>query len=543
VTTAIVPRRTTLAVALVPALVAAVVMAGVLANGFVYDDPMAVELARQPAAALAFRRFGLSYLSIHLERLVWDAWAPGLHATNLVLHAVASALAALLALRVSAAPAVGLLTGLLFAVHPVHVEAVASIENRKDLLAMVFVATSALLYLRPIRSPWTLPAAIGAWLLALLAKDAAAIGLAVVLPLHDLLLRPAAERAVVLRRALPLGVVALVATVAAAGSIVDRFSAAAVFTSTTGHAATYDQSLRTTLASIPTIARLLVFPATLSADYPVRVPAGFADARVLAGVFVAAGWIAAAVASARRRPLVGWAMAWVVVMYLPVSNVVPLTQFFVAERYLYVPSFGICLLAALGLDALRHARAPALRAGAIAAAVVVVAAGAVRSAARTRDWRDDLTLWSAAIAAIPDASSKTHGQLALALSNARRGAESIPHFERALALGPEFADLHNNLGLELMRVGRNADAAAHFRRALELWPGNPLVHFNLGTALLAIGERDEGLAQYRIVLRDETWARIPPALAAALGSGGQTPGAVRRSLEEWIRRTQPGLTP
>jgi Flp pilus assembly protein TadD len=175
--------------------------------------------------------------------------------------------------------------------------------------------------------------------------------------------------------------------------------------------------------------------------------------------------------------------------------------------------------------------------------VVLVAAGAARAAARTRDWRDDLTLWSAALAAIPDASSKTHGQLALALSNARRGAESIPHFERALALGPEFADLHNNLGLELMRVGRNAEAAAHFRRALELWPGNPLVHFNLGTALLAVGERDEGLAQYRIVLRDETWARIPPALAAALGSGGQTPGAVRRSLEEWIRRTQPGLTP
>ena len=538
-----VARRTVLAIALVPALVAAGVMTGVLANGFVYDDPMAVELARLPAADLALRRFGLSYLSIHFDRLVWDAWAPGLHATNLAFHAIASALTALLALRVSAAPGTALLAGLLFAVHPVHVEAVASIENRKDVLAMVFVATSALLYMRPTRAVWTLPAAIGAWLLALLAKDAAAIGLAVMLPLHDLLLRPPAERAAATRRALPLVVVAVIATVIAAGSLVDRFSPDAVWKATTGHVRTYRESLRTTLASVPTVARLLVAPATLSADYPVRVPPSLVDPRVLAGALVVGGWVAAAIGAARRAPVVAWAMAWVVVMYLPVSNVVPLTQFFVAERYLYVPSFGVCLLAALVLEALRRARPTGLRAVAIVAAAAVVGAGALRSAARARDWRDDLTLWSAAIAAIPDASSKTHGQLALALANVGRGAEAIPHFERALALGPEFADLHNNLGLELLRIGRADQAVTHFRRALELWPGNPLVHFNLGTALLSIGAREEGLAQYRIVLRDETWARIPPALAAALGSNGRSPGAVRTGLEDWIRRTEPGLTP
>src|SRR5262245_17722083 len=109
-----VPRRTTLIVALAPAIVAAAVMAGVIGNGLAYDDPMAVELARQPASELALRRFGLSYLSIHVDRLIWDAWPPGLHATNLLLHALASTLAALLALRVSAAPGAALVTGLLF---------------------------------------------------------------------------------------------------------------------------------------------------------------------------------------------------------------------------------------------------------------------------------------------------------------------------------------------------------------------------------------------------------------------------------------------
>ena len=347
-------HRTGLAVALAPALVAVAVMAGVLGNGFVYDDPMAVEFATSPAADLALRRFGLSYLSIHLDRLVWDAWAPGLHATNLALHAVASTLTALLALRVSAAPGAALLAGLLFAVHPVHVEAVASIENRKDLLAMVFVASSALLYMRPVRAPWTLPAAIGAWLLALLAKDAAAIGLAAMLPLHDTLLRPPAERAAAVRRALPLAAVAVVATIVAAGSLVDRFSPNAVLKATTGHTRTYGESLRTTLASVPSVARLLVAPATLSADYPVHVPASFADPGVLAGALAVVVCVAATIVAARRAPVVAWATAWVLVMYLPVSNVVPLTQFFVAERYLYVPSFGVCLLGALGDEELRQ---------------------------------------------------------------------------------------------------------------------------------------------------------------------------------------------
>ena len=539
----LVPRRTTLAVALAPALLAVAAMAGVLGNGFVYDDPMAAELARQPASELAFRRFGLSYLSIHVDRLLWDAWAPGLHATNLLLHALASALAALLALRVSAAPAAALLTGLLFAVHPVHVEAVASIENRKDVLAMVFVAASALLYTAPARRAWALPAAIATWLLALLAKDAAAIGLAVVLPLHDVLLRPPAEWTRSVRRAAAIAGVALIAIALAAGGAVERFSPEGVWLATTGHVRTYAESLRTTLAALPTTARLLVFPATLSADYPVHVPAGIADGRLLAGAGLLVAWVAAAVAAARRAPAAAWAMAWVVVMYLPVSNVVPLTQFFVAERYLYVPSFGTCLLAGLGLEVVRRARSAPVRTGALAAAALLVAAGAVRSAVRTRDWHDNLTLWTAALAAIPDASSKTHAELALALAGAQRGAEAIPHFERALAMGPEFADQHNNLGGLYLQAGRVDDAVRHFRRALELWPDNPLIHFNLGVALLASGARAEGLEHYRIVLRDETWARIPPAVAAALGSGGQTPAAVRQGMTNWIRRTEPGLTP
>jgi len=531
--------RTALLVALVPALVAAATMAAVLGNGFVYDDPMAVELARLPAAELALRRFGLSYLSIHVDRLVWDAWAPGLHATNLVLHATASALAALLALRVSAAPGAALVTGLLFAVHPVHVEAVASIENRKDILAMVFVAIAALFWLRPARPWWTLPAAIGAWLLALLAKDAAAIGLAVMLPLADLLLRPMAERRAAMVRALPLVAVGLLATALAAGALVDRFSPGAIAAATTGHMHGYGESLRTTLASVLTVARLLIVPATLSADYPIHIPASLGDPRPLAGLAILVAWVAGAIGAARHAPVAAWAMAWVLIMYLPVSNLVPLTQFFVAERYLYVPSFGVCLLAALGLDAVRRRAPPA----AVAALALLVAAGAVRSMARVPDWRDALSLWESAAGAIPGGSGRIHAELGLAYSRAERSQEAIDHFRRSIALGPEKADTQSNLGLELLKVGQVEASIPHFARAVEIWPENPIFHYNLGTALLRSGRYAAALDELRIASSDEAWRRADPSVGAALAARGLTERDFRASIAQWIAENATKIQP
>src|SRR6185503_17614698 len=101
--------------------------------------------------------------------------------------AAASSLVAALGLRLGARPWAACAAGLLFAVHPVHAEAVASIENRKEILAMILVAASVLLYLAP--RGWATPAALAAWALAMHAKEVAAVGLALVLPLADVLIR------------------------------------------------------------------------------------------------------------------------------------------------------------------------------------------------------------------------------------------------------------------------------------------------------------------------------------------------------------------
>src|SRR5262249_45690195 len=124
--------------------------------------------------------------SIRLDRLLWDAWAPGLHLTNVVVHAAATALAAGCALLLTGVASTAFLTGLLFAVHPVHVEAVASIENRKELLAFVFVAAALLLRCRRPRRAVSSSGALAALVLAFGAKDVAAAGAAVMLAAADL---------------------------------------------------------------------------------------------------------------------------------------------------------------------------------------------------------------------------------------------------------------------------------------------------------------------------------------------------------------------
>jgi hypothetical protein len=158
------------------------------------------------------------------------------------------------------------------------------------------------------------------------------------------------------------------------------------------------------------------------------------------GVVIATMTLLAFAWTARSAPVVAFALLWTVAMYLPVSNLLPVSHFFVAERYLYVPSFGICLLLALMLDALAGVQYRTHRGHVWAAAVacLIVAAGAARTFHRTLDWRDSLTFWSANVHSVPEASARANFSLGLALFREERPAEAIPHFERAVKMVPHF---------------------------------------------------------------------------------------------------------
>jgi len=344
---------------------------------------------------------------------------------------------------------------------------------------------------------------------------------------------PWSERvAMTVRRLVPLVVVGVVMTVWYGGNLAEKFRPGSVAFTTDRACNTYGEVLATSAAAVPEVARLLVLPLRLSADYPTRPQLGLTTP-ALSGIAIVLAAVALALWLAPRAPVAAFAVAWVAITYLPVSNVVPLTAYFVAERYLYVPSFGICLLAAIALDRLSGRRGLALT-----IAAVVLLAGAIRSRVRVRDWRDDVTLWTAALRVFPEGSARIHSEIGRVLAEDGRTDEALPHLEAALALEPTRPEAHSHLGFALLKAGRVSEALPHFRRALELWPENPRIRHNLAMALLAAGERDNAIRELRIVASEDAWRNLPAAVLAAVKKRGQTPEEFRARVRGWLERNE-----
>jgi hypothetical protein len=319
--------------------------------------------------------------------------------------------------------------------------------------------------------------------------------------------------------------------------------------------ASYATVLANCFSSFPDIFRLLFFPLRLSPDYPIRPDATLSDPQALLGVLLVVAWIGAALYTARRSPLISFAMAWTIIMYLPVSNIFPLTHYFVAERYLYVPSLGICIL--LGTVVARAAKVSAgvraLPPSYLYLLLLLVIAGGARSAARNRDWHDEKSLWSAAVR---DGyrTFRIHYHLGRALSSEGRHDEAIAEFRHAFYLVPE--PLRTRMCSNILRVypddvycncfmaenarraGQSAVAAFHDERALSANPNDvtTLVRLAWLLAVTADGKlrdpvRAMDLASRAVKLEKRPTARSLYTLAAAHAEVGQFGEALSLSRE------------
>jgi tetratricopeptide (TPR) repeat protein len=482
----------------VPAIVAAATFANTLPNEFVYDDLLTADRLRhfEPSPESVFRPRGLTYVLHNLDAIVWGGWTTGSHITNVLLHSVASLLAALAAFVLTRSRRAGLMCGLFFAVHPIHSEVVASFAYRKDALAMVFVSMALILWQR---SHQRVLAYIGALLcfgLAVMAKEVAAAALPIVLFLSDLVPSTGAHMAFGRRllrgaaRALPLAVLGTLAAALLLGTDPSSFTRPGrIARVTEGQCVDYKEVAATAAALVPDHGRLLLFPQVLSADYSVGDPGPPSGARAAYGLSLALLWIAIAVWTFHRMPVAGFAMLWVPVMLLPAANLIPVSHFFIADRYLYVPSFGICLLVAIGVDRLfRYGQRRSLRfayTGAVVAVLVLLFAGAIRSTTRNRDWHDGYALWSAAKRDGMH-TLRVHNNLGVALAGLGRIDEAIAEFSAALELNRGFGEARSNLAKIHMQLATAAtrsshtdDAVEHLAKVLKLEPGHAVARMTL----------------------------------------------------------------
>ncbi len=376
-------------------LCAAVVYLGALWNGFAVDDVSII--AMNPLVhswSALWRAFGESYwppalgatlyrpLPIVTYALDWQighvAW---MHAANLLWHAGVSVAVAALVRRWTASERGALLAGILFAVHPVHVEAVANIVGRAELMAALFTLLAVYAALGPDRLGWSLVALA----LGLLSKETAATVPALIAWGWIVGIgRPPARR----RWAYAAGWVAVGAVYLAVRWTIlhghTESHLAAVFVDASPIAVRL-----TAIAAFADFARLLVFPLTLRVEYSpaertlVTTPL---DGRFVVGLLCLAAWAALLVLSWRRgRRVEAFGLGWIAIALLPVANLFFPAGVLVAERTLYLPSAGFALaLGAWGKDL------PGRRLALVVAAIVLL--GGARTAQRVPIWRNSRTV-------------------------------------------------------------------------------------------------------------------------------------------------------
>ncbi len=453
-------------------------------------------------------------LSFRLDRLAGPAQPLRSHAVNLALAMALVLLVYRTLSRFLGMEAV-LAATLLFAVHPVHVEAFAWVTGRSELLAALgLLGAFTLAHDVAGGRGGALRATLAGGLLlaAFLAKESALVALLllVLAIVFDPKLRSRAKTALA------------ALTLAAIVGFAARLSVLGGLGPSAGERVGAERLIERgplIVAAAGEHLRLLLWPHPLSVERMTIPPQTWSDPRVLVGgLFVIAFLAVAAWRSVRSGPSRFFAL-WPFVALLPVAHIVPIGES-VAERFLLVPSIGVCALAGMAF-ARGRARWPAVSSG---IAGLVIVAGLVMSTVRANEWRTEEAVWRSALrheprsalarTALGDSYARRewpdkaieHYELALAIDPGRtvtrlalaqawdaldRPELALEASSRAVNIDPDHPVALNNLGARLARTGRVEEAAKMFRRAVQLAPGYAPALRNAALASLQSGDREE----------------------------------------------------
>jgi hypothetical protein len=399
---------------------------------------------------------------------------------NAALHGVNSALVYLVLARLTGAPGRSLLVAALFAVHPLHVESVAWVSERKDLLSTLLGLLALWAYAayasRPSARRHVLVAAAFAG--SLMAK-----AMWVTLPFLLLLLDawPLARRE--RWRRLVLEKVPLLALSAAASVV------AVVAQGDALRGGEIGLGLRLGNAAVSYVRYLAktFWPVGLALPYP-HPGASLPAWQAVGAALLVLALTAAAVSQARARPWlpVGW--LWFLGMLVPVIGLVQVGGQAMADRYTYAPSIGLFLVVAwAGAEA--AARWHATRAAQVLLAVALVALSAL-TWRQVGLWSDQVTLFTHAVEVTRD-NGLAHLALSQGLAAQGRWPEALLHAREAARLEPRLARVRKNLGYVLYKVGLVDDAVEEFRAAIAIEPDYAEAHGNLAIALGRLGRMEE----------------------------------------------------
>lgn len=437
--------------------------------GYVYSNPQVMAGPSWEGLRWAFSTTSMSnwhpltWVSHQVDAWAWGAQAGGHHLTSVVIHA-ATGLILFGALEGMLGAAGALLVAGIFLVHPLHVESVAWVSERKDVLSGLFFALCLLFHVKGRRGPRAAALALG-----LLAKP-----MLVSVPLVLLLVDwwP-------LRRGFRVLEKAELFVMAGASCLVTYAVQKSEGAMTFGQTVGIGERLATAGLSVVSYLAKTVFPVGLSAFYPHHPPS-------LIGA-VGAWWAIlticfVALVSRKAAPalFVGW--FWFLGMLIPVIGLVQVGSQAMADRYTYLPMIGLTMA---GAAALRG------RKWAIPAVLALLLALSVRARDQVWLWQSTTRLFSHALRLDPT-NWVAHNSLGIVKANSDPQA-ALAHFAEAVRQQPVYPDGLQNMGVILMRLGRNEEAVREFSRALDLFPAYSMALVNRAGVYLQMGRTEEAL--------------------------------------------------
>lgn len=496
-----------------------------LSNGFVFDDYAVIlenkylklpginvasffnhsyfkiaggEASYRPVATLSYY---LIYAIAGLDPFFY-------HLLSVLLHLVNVVLIYLLVNLIRQHRFTALIAGLLFACHPALTEVVDCIAYNEDLLAAAFFLVAFLLGLKSSTNGLKSNSinyglSLLFFLLGLLSKEMA-ITLPAIILLYDVSFRNDTGRK-------SFSLQWILTTIKARGVFYGGYLAISLFYLFIRFFVLYDPqeaikpfygNLFERIIFLPdhifSFIKLAFFPVNLTADYVFSYPPHFFAASNLSGFLFVTGLAVGSVFIFKYSRGIFFAIWWFFITLVPVYNIIPIYNPF-AERFLYIPLIGFCLLVAMAFNTLMNQRLSEtvpVKALSSVAIIALLSFYATMAVSRNLDWKDSLTLWSKTVITSPN-SSIAHGSLGRAYQDLGQLAEAIREYKKAIEIFPNDYKAYYNLGVLYDGQGALKEAVANYKRTIAINPAFINAHFNLGNIYHNQGLLEEAIHHYR----------------------------------------------
>lgn len=492
---------------LLVALLALSVYLNTIGHGFVFDDNgfivkntfiqnsrivdiFSYEFLRHSWEDLDVNR-PLMVISLMLDFSVWQLNPTGYHFTNLILHAANTVIFLYLLNSIFSSSRIPVLAALLFAVHPIHIQAVNAINFREDLLVTLFYMLSLACFIRGINSNnsmWRFILSLLLYLLALLSKE-----MALTLPIICFIYLTVWKR----KRGqwwVFAGYLFVTAVYLSFFVYIKQSSGGIVITDLT--------LLQRIYGSLTAFGRYLwlhLFPIGLTADYDPRLFYAFAADNITSAVITLVLFIWSLYRATTKPSPAFFFLALFYITLIPVTNIIPILNP-VAERYLYLPSIGLITIVAMGINYLMDKRG---RTFVMVVLAVLIIFFSILIIIENRVWKDEYSLWSDTLKKVPT-NATAHSKIGAIYAKENNYDKAFAEYQAALKFATDNlffrAAIHNSLGLFYMKNGQDPKAYEEFQTAIKLSPQYYEAFINLGTLYVKELQYDKALAEYQVAL-------------------------------------------